>query len=66
MNITGRKRPFEVSIRKIKHLNTGEKEYLVYIGSKLLRLSWRSKTRAEAYGKVVKNRYIKKLNIEKN
>ena len=57
---------FRVSVRKIKHLNTGEKEYLVFIGEKLLRLSWNNKTMAEAYGDTVLNRYVKKLRILNN
>ncbi len=57
---------FRVNIERIKHLNTGDKEYLIFIGEKLLRLSWNNKTRAEAYGNAVLNRYVKKLRILNN
>lgn len=46
-------------IFKVKHPGTGEKWYVPYIDKKPLRLSWPTKTKAEAYGSLVLERYLR-------
>ena len=63
MNSYRHKKPYGVTIVTYKHQATGKKRYTPMIQGKELRLSWNTKTRAEIYGAMILNRYVKKLAI---
>ncbi len=57
------RKPYGVTIVKRVHQATREKRYTPMIQGKELRLSWNTKTRAEIYGAMILNRYVKKLAV---
>lgn len=55
------RKPQGVSI--IKRTFVNEKRYTPVVRGKTLRLSWNTRTRAEVYGAMILDRYVKKLAI---
>ncbi len=55
----------ECIVFKVTHPGTKEKWYVPYVGGKPLRLTWKTKTRAKAYGGLVLDRYLRKKALMK-